>query len=140
VEATTEQLEVVCHDYESTRHDEGHERRRDCHGADDSDRDRAGEAREREPPQQPVGKARPERAAVQLVESVSANADSKQEGSERRNEAIDVNRRRGGSPERDIAEVPGGVWRMKQCDEVAPAAGPQRIERRPLELRLRRRP
>jgi hypothetical protein len=71
---------------------------------------------------------------------VSANADSKQEGSERRNEAIDVNRRRGGSPERDIAEVPGGVGRMKQGDEVAPAAGPQRIERRPLELRLRRRP
>jgi hypothetical protein len=135
VEATTEQLEVVGDDDECSRGYERRERRRHGENADDPDRDRPDEAREGESDKEPVGQFGPERAAVQLVESVSGDANGEQKSGEGGDEPIDVNRGGRGGPERDVAEVPGGVGRMEQRDEVAPAAGAQRVERRPLELR-----
>ena len=134
MEAAAEQLEVVGDDDESARGDEREQRGGDDEDARDPDGDGAGEAGQSYSPERFVPQPRPQGPAVQLVERVRADADAEEEGAERGEQAVEVEFRRRGRAERDVAQMPGGVGRVKKRDEVAPSAGPQRVEGGPLKL------
>ena len=69
-----------------------------------------------------------ERASVQLVERVGADPDAQEEGAQRRDKPTRVERRRNGRAYRDVAQVPCGVRRMQQRDQIAPAAAREGVE------------
>ena len=85
------------------------------------------------------GQPGPEGSPMQLVQGVSADADREEEGRQRGGQPVGVDDRRRGRPQRHIAEVPCGVRRVQQRDQVTPAARLERIERRPLEITRGRR-
>jgi hypothetical protein len=58
-----------------------------------------------------------------------AQANATEERAEGGREAAAVERRGGGGAERDVAQVPARIRQVKDRDEVAPAAGPQGVER-----------
>ena len=130
MEATGEQLEVVGQNQEGADQDEGGEGGRDDEQTGDPDPHRSGERESGEQRERAIGEPRLQGVAVELVESVGGDADAEEEGAERRPEAgpVELGRRRG--PERDVAQVPGGVRRVQQRDQVAPPAGTERIESR----------
>ena len=59
---------------------------------------------------------------------MGADSDRKEEGQQRRTEPVDVERRRERSADRDVAEMPGRVWKVEQRDVVAPAAWGEGVE------------
>ncbi len=76
---------------------------------------------------------------MKLVERVGAQTDRQEEGRERRHEPVEVHRRRRGGSERHVAQVPQGVGRVEDRDQVAPPAGAQRVEGGAAEPLARRR-
>ena len=75
---------------------------------------------------------------MKLVERVGSDPDRQEERGEGGAETVGVEDGRGGGAQGDVAEVPGGVGRVQQRDEVAPPARRQGIEGRPLQPRVLR--
>ncbi len=71
-----------------------------------------------------------ERTAPQLIESVCADPHRQEEGGEGGQQPVGVHLGRGRRSERHVAEMPGGIGRVQQGDEIAPGAGPQGVEGR----------
>src|SRR5207248_8387554 len=128
VKAAAEELEVLSARDEGA---EGNERQQpEVEGDGDRNPDRGGaceraggeddEDRRRDP--------RPERTAVQLVESVRADAEAEEEGRHRQREPCSLDVRGEGRADDDVAQVPGRVRQVEQRHVVAPAAGSERVE------------
>ena len=129
------ELEVVGGHEESTGQDERYEQRRDDDRPGDADRDRADAGRRRRARSACVrvsfvlsGRPCSSSSAWALMPTARKNAAR---AAARR---FGVNVGRGRRPERHVAQMPGGVRRVKQRDQVAPAARTQRVERRAVEL------
>ena len=79
--------------------------------------------------QRPGRRAGSERPPVELVQSVGGHADREEEGGKRGEQAIEVDRRRRRRAERDVATGARAVYGgCRRVDEVAPAAGRERVE------------
>ncbi|HEY2318730.1 MAG TPA: hypothetical protein VGH67_10545 [Solirubrobacteraceae bacterium] len=76
---------------------------------------------------------------MQLVEGMGADPDGQEEGGERRAETVGMDDRRRRRAQCDVAEMPGGIGRVQERDQVTPAARCQGVEGRPLQPRLLRR-
>lgn len=74
---------------------------------------------------------------MQLVQCVGGDPDGQEERGQRGGESVGVDRGGRGGAERDVAEMPGGVGRVKEGDEVAPATGRQGVEGGPAQPRVR---
>ena len=85
-------------------------------------------AHERECTRGAIGELGLQRMPVELVQSMSGRCRPRERRRQGRPQAIEMKRRCGGGAQRDIGEVPGGVRRMQQGDEVAPAAGAKGVE------------
>ena len=129
VQRSAEQLEVVGH---HQGHADEHERQQgdadrahapepDGRGA--GERDGAGRGEHRS------GEAGAEGPAVELVEAVRGDADGQEEGQQRPGQAGAVHLLGEPRAERDVREMPGGVGRVQQRDDIPHAAGPQGVER-----------
>ncbi len=72
---------------------------------------------------------------MQLIERMRTDTNGQEEGRQRRSRAPGLYPGGGRRAERDVAQMPCGVGRMQQRDEVAPRAFAASIERRALKPR-----
>lgn len=113
-----------------------HQRRkqqRDDDRARDTHPDRAPQPHDGEADQRATAQGSLERTSGQLGDRVSAHPDREEERGQRRHERAGVERRGRGRAKRNVAQVQRRVRRMKQRDEIAPAAARQGVESGPVE-------
>jgi hypothetical protein len=103
-------------------------------GTQHAETERAGEAGTGEHHERGAREVRAQRPPVELVQRVRTHAHGKKERAQAGGRATGVNVWRHGGTDRDVAKMPGGVGRVKQCDQIAPATGPQSVEGWALKL------
>ena len=132
MEPAAEELEVVRHGNEAAEGDERQEPEVMGNGDGDPDRTCRTERARRERDQHPGRDPRVQRAAVQLVERMRADPEPEEEGEDGEPEPPGRHVRRETGADDDIAQVPERVRQVQQGHVVAPAAGGERVEGRPL--------
>ena len=131
MKASSEELEVVRDRDECTRNDEEEEPEARSERDADADRSCACERQDREAEERPSPDAGLQRTSVQLVERMRGNPHPEEEGDQRETEDPGAEMGRERRADRHIGEMPQGVGRVQQGDVVAPAAGCERVKRRP---------
>jgi hypothetical protein len=134
VHASAQELEVVRGDESCTERDERHdpEGRLERHSDPDRARDRDGPDGETD--EHGGWDPRPEGPAMELVERVRPDAHREREREHGEAEPPPRDARREAAADDDVGEVPRRVREMEERHVVPPAAGSERVERRPARL------
>ncbi len=122
-------FERVQQDEPDARGNEQPEHRTEHGDRGDAERRGAGETKRPKCDEHARGDARAEWASPQLIKRVRGHADREPEREQGTQDDAGIGRRREGRAEQHVRQMPCGVGRMEQRQVIAPATGPQRVER-----------